>query len=191
MSKDMPPRCASHLLDIPRDHHVAICLIPAQTILQKTKDGWNRAEVARIVAMLHVHEDPPLGRHQAHKLMQNLQPGGGRKDVSEDIPETRDDIKLRLDQVKFFGAHCHYFRVRAVFALHPHAGLQQKQFRNVSGLCDPAGSRAIASSNIQHGAASCRYSGDHQPIDAVQIRSALFGDPGEHRPDAIVRGDWV
>jgi len=120
--------------------------------------------------------------------MQNSQASGGRKDVPQDIPERRNDVELALHQVKFFGAHAPESGVRA---LHRHTGLHQNEFRNVSGLCDPAGPRAVARSNIKQGAASRRYPGDHQLIDAVQIRSALFGDAREHRPELIVCSNWV
>jgi len=43
VSKNMPPRAASHLLDVfldsPSDHHIAVCLIPSQMIMQKAKGG--------------------------------------------------------------------------------------------------------------------------------------------------------
>jgi len=61
VSKNVPSGRASHLLDVPSDHHIAIGLAPLQTILQKAKCGWNRAVLAHIVAVLHVYEDPALG----------------------------------------------------------------------------------------------------------------------------------
>ncbi len=94
VSKDVPSRGASHFVEIPSDYDISIRLVPAQTIAQKAKGGWNRAVVARIVAVLHVYEDPALGRHQTCKLTENLQAAGWGKDVSQDIPETRDDVKL-------------------------------------------------------------------------------------------------
>ncbi len=149
VSKDVASRCTSHFLDIPSDHHVAICLVPPQMILQKAKGGWSRAVVARIIAVMHVYEDPALRRHQTCKLTENLQAAGRGKDVSKDIPETRDDVKLGLDRVKFFGAHGLEFCGRVVVALHRHTGLKQNEFRDVPGLCHPAGSRAVARSDIQ------------------------------------------
>ena len=152
VSKDVPSRCAAHSLDIPSDHDIAIRLVPAQTIAQKPKGGGNRAVVAHVVAVMHVDEDPALGRHQTRKLAENLHAGGGGKDVSEDIPETRDDVKLAFEQVKFFGAHG--LELSLSRALHRHAGLHQNELRDVSGLCDPAGSPAVARSDIEHGAAA-------------------------------------
>ena len=38
--------------------------------------------------------------------------------MSEDIPETRDDVKRRLDQVKFFGAHSADIGVRTMHRQH-------------------------------------------------------------------------
>ena len=108
------PRVVHCTLDIPSHHDIAIGLVPPQTIVQKAKSGWNRAVVARIVAMLHVYEDPALGRHQTRKLTENLRAAAGGKDVSEDIPETRDDVKLGVDQMKFFGPHGPEFRAQPV-----------------------------------------------------------------------------
>ena len=186
VSKNVPSRRASHFADVPSDHHIAIGLAPLQTILQKSKGGWNRAVVAHIVAVLHVDEDSALGRHQACKLTEDLQASGGGENMSEHIPETRDDVKLPLDHVKIFSRHG---RGRA--ALHCDARFDQNQFSDASSLCDPAGSCAVAGSDIQHGAASRRYPGDYNLIDTVQIRSALFRDARENGRDPIVRGNWV
>ena len=116
----MPSRRAPQVFDIPGNHDIAIGLVPPQTIVQKAQGGWNGAVVARVVAVMHVHKDPALGRHQTRKLTENLHAAGGGKDVSEDIPETRDDVKPGLGQVKFFGAHGPDFGVRA---LHRDTGL--------------------------------------------------------------------
>ena len=149
VSKNVPSGRAAHLLDLPSDHDIAIGLTPLQTILQKSKGGWNRAVVAHIVAVLHVDEDSALGRHQACKVTEDLQASDGWKNVSEHIPETCDDVKLPLDHVKIFSRHG---RGRA--ALHCDARFDQNQFSDASSLCDPAGSCAIAGSDIEQGAAS-------------------------------------
>jgi hypothetical protein len=192
VGKDVPSRCAAHFvnisLDSPGDYDIAIGVFPPQVIAQKAKGGWNRAVVAYIVPMKHVDEDPPVGRHETRKVTENLQAGGCGKDVSEDIPETSDDVKPRFEQMKFFGAHRPEL---GVLALHRRAGLHQNQFRNVTGLCDATRSSAVTGADIEHGAASRRYARDHKLIDAVQVRSAFFGDPREHRADAVVCGDWV
>jgi hypothetical protein len=120
VSEDVPSRTALHSFDVPGDHDISIGLVPPHTILQKAKDGWNRAIVARIVAVVHVYKDPAVGRRQTGKLTEHLYAPGGGKDVSKDIPKTRDDVKLAVDQVKLFGAHGPDFGTRA---LHPNARL--------------------------------------------------------------------
>ena len=138
VSKDVPSRRAAHVLYIPGDHDIAIGLVPPQTIVQKAQGGWNRAVVAHVIAVMHVHEDPALGRHQTRKLTENLHAAGGGKDMSEDIPETRDDVKLGLGQVKFFGAHGPDCGVRATCIAT--LGSTRTSSAMSSGLCDPAGS---------------------------------------------------
>ncbi len=188
VNKNVPSRCASNVLDIPSNHDIAVCLVPSQTIVQKAQGGWNRAVLPRIVAVMHIYEDSAARRRETRELTENLLAGVGGKDMSEDIPETRDDVKLAFDQMKFFGAHGPAFSVGTVVALHRHTGFHQNEFPDIPGLCDATGSPSVAGSDIKHGAASRRDLGDHQPIDGVQIRFALFGDAREHRTDAIVRG---
>ncbi len=81
MSKDVPARGALHLPDIPGNHRIAICLAPLQSIVQKPQSGWKGAVVARIVAMIHIHKDPAVGRHQTRKLTENLRAAGRWEDV--------------------------------------------------------------------------------------------------------------
>jgi hypothetical protein len=177
-----------HFFEIPSDHDIAIGLVPLQAIAQKAQGGWNRTVVARIVAVMHVHEDPASGRNEAGELTENLPVASRGKDVSEDIPETRDHVKFFLHRVKLLGA----YGLEVGFpALHPNTGLNQNEFRYVSGLRDLASSDSIARPDIQHGAASRRNLGNHQPIDAVEIPFALFSGAREHRPNLIVRGDRI
>jgi hypothetical protein len=145
VSKYVPSRCALHFPGVPTNHDIAICLLPPQTIVEEAQGGWNGAVMAYVVTVMDVYEDPAFGRHQTCKLAENLEAASVGKDVSEDIPEARDDIKSRLDQLQFFGAHSADLGVRT---MHPNTWLYQQQFRNVTGLCDPAGSPAVAGSHI-------------------------------------------
>ena len=79
VSKDVTSSGAEHFFDIPNNYDIAIGLVPAQTIVQKAKGGWDRAVVARIVAVMHVYEDPALGRHETCKLMETPPVGRRRK----------------------------------------------------------------------------------------------------------------
>src|SRR5579863_7834635 len=101
--KDMPLGCASLTPEIPGHHDIAIRLTPEYAVAEEAHRGWQRSIMASVIAVTHVDEELALRRQQTRKLAQNLNSASGGENMSEDIPETSDDVKLSLYQVKILG----------------------------------------------------------------------------------------
>jgi hypothetical protein len=191
MRKNMPDGRTSYPLHIPRHQNIAILFISRYSVAKKPPRRGQQSVVARIVAMTHIDEHPPLRRQQTSELAENLHAGRLGENVPEYIPETSDDIKPALHRVKILGPHGQHASVGWLVSLHGPARLEQHEFLNATRLRDAAGPGSIASPNIQQRAATGGHLRDNQPVDASEIRLALARDPPEDGRDAVVSRDRI
>jgi len=191
IGEDVAPSSALRLFDVPNHGDVAIRFVPGHLIAEKAQSCWQRSKVARVVAVIHVDEDPALRSQQTPKLAEHFDSGTSGEDVAEDIPKAGDDVKLPLNRVQFFSAHGPNCGVRGGAALHRAAWLEQHKFLDTSCLRDAAGASSIATPDVEHRAAAGRDRGKNQPIDTIQIRFSLLRQTRKNRRDTIVGDDGI
>jgi len=187
----MSPGTAWRARYIPGGHDIAVLLARQNPVAQKAKSGADRSVMRGIVAMIDVHDHPPLRRGEASKLAHRFHSGGIGKDVPEDIPETDDYVEPAMKGIQLFSAHRAERYGRRAAVLHFLAGFEENNLTQVPSLGDLKSAASVACADIEEGLAARRYLGDYDLIDSVQIQHPLLGKAPEHRSDAIISGNGV
>lgn len=188
MREDVPACRRALAAHIPANRDIATLLAPDKEILDETRGSWYAPVVPGVVAMTHVDKRFTVRRKQPRKLAQNLDPRGGREDVSEHIPKTQNRVKPGFDCRKVLGAHGADI---GSSALHRARWFKKREVRNAEALGNSARTRSISRANIEQRTAARRNSGNHEPLDALQIRLALTRQLRECGCNPVVCGNGI
>ena len=138
--------------------------------------------------MIHVDKDLALRSQQAAKLAENFNPAGGGKDVSEDIPETCDDVKPGVEPSEVLRRAwsrpvLHSLNRCACIAK---LGSSSDKLCNAPSTARCGGRECHRPLRRRAGNGSRRHLGDNQPVDTIQIRPSLLRQAREHWRDQVI-----
>ena len=185
----MSNRGAMDAGNIPSDGNVSVPVTRGKPVIDDAAKSWKRSILSRVVAVIHIHEDPALRSQQPGELTQRLDSVRCGKDVSQNVPETSDHVKLASNRIQLFGPHRPALGADGPSPPHFSAGIEQPKVIQTCGAGNPARAHAIAGPDIEQRPAARWNLCDDDGVNAIQIDLMSGRQAFVYRCDVVVGCD--